>query len=156
MHETAPCPCGSGSNFNDCCQPILNNHNKAETAEQLMRSRYTAFVIQHDQHILGSWHVKTRPKSLNHEDNPVTWLGLKIHSSSKGLPGDTTGTVEFTSSYLENGQLCRLREKSTFLRENTLWYYLNGDCTVSQDKIARNQLCPCGSGNKFKRCCLKS
>ncbi len=154
MHDTTLCPCGSNSVYEDCCQLVLADHNKAETAEQLMRSRYTAFVVRHDQHILASWHPKTRPPSLNHEANPVTWIGLKIHTSTDGLPDDTDGSVEFTSSYVEKGQLCRLREKSTFLREGDLWYYVKGDCDVTHSKIARNQLCPCDSGKKFKRCCL--
>lgn len=154
MHDTTPCPCGSTSLYSDCCQPMLADHSRIETAEQLMRSRYTAFVLRHDQHILASWHPKTRPQSLNHEENPVTWLGLEIHSSTDGLPDGTGGSVEFTASYVENGQLCRLREKSTFLHEGGLWYYVQGDCKVAQSKISRNQPCPCDSGKKFKRCCL--
>lgn len=154
MHDANPCPCGSGNTRANCCQPVLDDHRIAETAEQLMRSRYTAFVVRHDKHILASWHAKTRPQTLNHDDNPVRWLGLEIHCSSDGRLSDTAGIVEFTSSYLEDGQLCRLREKSNFLREGDLWYYLNGDCKVQHEKISRNQTCPCGSGKKFKRCCL--
>ena len=148
------CPCGSTLSADACCKPVLDNHRCAETAESLMRSRYTAFVQKHDQHILASWHPRTRPQTLNFDDHPVVWLGLEIHDCHNGGHTDNNGIVEFTSTYLENGQLCRLREKSEFLKENDLWYYLRGECTVKREKIERNRLCPCGSGKKFKRCCL--
>ena len=119
-----------------------------------MRSRYTAFIRRHENHILASWHEKNRPEKLNFDDHPVTWLGLDIHSIQDGAPQDVVGTVEFTATYLENGQIVKLREKSQFVRENDLWYYLSGECTVKRQKIERNGPCPCGSGKKFKRCCL--
>lgn len=154
MIEESLCPCGSGSAFSSCCQPILNDHSLATTAEMLMRSRYTAFVQQHGQHIQASWHTRTRPKTLNFDDHPVVWLGLQVHNHQDGQADDNVGSVNFTSSYLENGQLCKLQEGSQFLKEDGLWYYLEGDCKVTKEKIARNTACPCGSGQKFKRCCL--
>ncbi|MCP4339494.1 MAG: hypothetical protein GY799_11545 [Desulfobulbaceae bacterium] len=154
MIEESLCPCGSGSTFSSCCLPILDDHSLATTAEMLMRSRYTAFVQQHGQHIQSSWHTRTRPKTLNFDDHPVVWLSLQVHSHQDGQAGDNEGSVNFTSSYLENGQLCKLQEDSQFLKEDGLWYYLQGDCKVTKEKIARNTSCPCGSGQKFKRCCL--
>lgn len=154
MIKESLCPCGSGSVYSSCCLPVVNDHSLAETAEMLMRSRYTAFVKQHSQHIQSSWHVKTRPKTLNFDDHPVVWIGLEIHSCSDGLASDSSGSVDFTCSYLENGQLCKLQEVSQFLKEDDLWYYLQGECKVIKKKIARNTVCPCGSGEKFKRCCL--
>jgi len=154
MTNQSFCPCGSGTPFSSCCLPVLNDHRLATTAEALMRSRYTAFVEKHEKHVLSSWHGSTRPKKLNFEDHPVAWLGLEIHQCQEGLTTDDHGTVDFTSSYLENGQLCRLRELSQFIKEDGLWYYLRGECQVTKEKIARNSPCPCGSGLKFKRCCL--
>jgi SEC-C motif-containing protein len=140
--------------FSACCQPILENHRRAETAEALMRSRYTAFVQRHEPHILASWHQRTRPKALNFDDHPVVWLGLEIHESLAGTAADSEGTVEFTTFYLENSQLCSLREKSRFLKEDGLWFYLRGECSINKEKVERNRPCPCGSGKKFKKCCL--
>jgi len=154
MTKESQCPCCSNLAYAGCCEPILNNHRRATTAEMLMRSRYTAFVRHHDAHILSSWHSTTRPKELNFDEHPVVWLGLEIHNCRNGLPDDNVGTVDFTVSYVENGQLCRLQEVSQFIKENDLWYYLQGDCEVKKEKIARNSSCPCGSGQKFKRCCL--
>ena len=154
MTKESQCPCGSGSAYSSCCQPILKDHRLAVTAEMLMRSRYTGFVQQHTEHIQSSWHEKTRPKILNFEDHPVVWLGLEINSCQGGLADDSKGTVDFTCSYLENGQVCKLQEVSEFLKVAGLWYYLHGECKVIKEKIARNTECPCGSGRKFKHCCL--
>lgn len=154
LTETTLCPCNSGLLAASCCLPILADHRRAETALALMRSRYTAFVLRHESHILASWHVKHRPKNLNFEDFPVKWLSLEINGCELGEKGDPQGMVDFTSTYVERGQLCRLRETSRFVREEGLWYYLSGDCQVSRSKIERNRPCPCGSAKKFKQCCL--
>ena len=154
MNKESFCPCGSGSAYSSCCLPVLNDHSLATTAEMLMRSRYTAFVKHHTQHIQSSWHMTTRPKTLDFENHPVVWLGLQIHNCDDGLTGDNNGTVDFTCSYLENGLLCKLQEVSQFLKEDDLWYYIQGECKVIKEKISRNTACPCGSGKKFKRCCL--
>lgn len=154
MKDESLCPCSSGLLFTDCCQPVLTDQKLAVTAEMLMRSRYSGFVMHHSDHIRASWHPTTRPRQLNFDNHPVQWLGLEIHSCEAGQQHDSSGTVEFTSSYLENGQLCKLRETSQFVKENDLWYYLRGECTVSKGKVERNKPCPCGSKKKFKRCCL--
>lgn len=154
MKIQSMCPCSSRESYTDCCQPLMDDHRLALTAEMLMRSRYSAFVMQHKEHIRASWHPRTRPRQLNFDDNPVQWLGLEIHNSRNGQENDIEGSVEFTSSYIENGQLCRLLETSMFIKEDQLWYYLQGDCCVKKEKIERNKLCPCGSKKKFKRCCL--
>ncbi len=151
---TTPCPCGSNYLYTNCCLPILENHSRARTALALMRSRYTAFVYRHELHILASWHKKNRPEKLNFESNPVIWLSLQIHGSHAGSEDDANGSVDFTSTYLENGQITQLRENSNFVQEEGLWYYLGGDCTVKKQKVERNGPCPCASGKKFKRCCL--
>jgi SEC-C motif-containing protein len=154
MTKNELCPCGSNTPYSKCCEQILNDHSLATTAESLMRSRYTAFVQKHDSHLLRSWHSRTRPKSLNHDDFPVVWLGMEIHGCEKGGIEDHAGTVDFTTHYIENGQLSHLREKSEFLKEDQLWYYLKGTAEIKKEKLERNKPCPCGSGKKFKRCCL--
>ena len=45
------CYCGSSLAYNSCCEPVIRSLKKVETAEQLMRSRYTAFVIHDISHI---------------------------------------------------------------------------------------------------------
>lgn len=154
MIKEQACPCNSGQNFAECCQPFLSGDQNAYTAEQLMRSRYTAFTLKNGNYILQSWHPASRPQKLDFDSYPVSWLGLEVHQCEKGKENDTTGTVEFTASYIENGQLCRLTEKSIFEKENDVWLYRRGECEVVKRKIERNKPCPCNSGKKFKRCCL--
>jgi SEC-C motif-containing protein len=154
MKDNTLCPCCSGKEYATCCLPILTDHALATTAETLMRSRYTAFVKENTDHLLRTWLAAKRPATLNFDDYPVTWLGLVIHDTVLGGKEDNEGQVEFTSTYIENGQLCNLKERSEFLKKDGLWFYDSGVCTVARSKIERNSPCPCGSLKKFKKCCL--
>lgn len=128
------CPCGSNNVYSDCCQIFIDGNNKAGTPEELMRSRYTAFVFQKDEYILSTWHSRTRPGALNFEDNPVVWLGLEVEPVAATDSKSTQGEVTFTASYLENGQVCYLHETSEFLLEDGNWFYLRGICDVTKKK----------------------
>ena len=154
LTKTSCCPCGSAEKYENCCGAFIEGFKQPETPEQLMRSRYTAFSLQKENYILTTWHPRTRPEKLNFEDNQVVWLGLVVNQAKQPTPVSQEAYVEFTASYLENGQICRLHENSKFLPEDGRWYYLNGTCNVRKEKVARNEPCPCGSGKKFKKCCL--
>ena len=118
-----------------------------------MRSRYTAYVLGNEPYLLATWAPSTRPAALDLEAHPVKWLQLTIHSHQhEELTG--TGEVDFSARYLDRDQLCTLRENSRFVRQEGLWYYLDGTAATHRKKIGRNSPCPCGSGKKFKRCCL--
>ena len=152
--DNKPCPCGSNTSFTECCARILKDHSLAKTAEQLMRSRYTAFTLKDNTYLLKSWAKESRPEHLNVEEAPVQWLDLKVENSKEGQEQDSTGTVTFTARFISSGHLCHLREESRFVREENKWFYLDGTPESSTAKISRNGKCPCGSGKKYKRCCL--
>lgn len=152
--DNGPCPCGSTKQYTGCCKPYLDNADNPDTPEILMRSRYTAYVLQKEEYLLNSWHQRTRPNSLNFEDNPVVWLGLDVLENETLLPDKNAGSVHFLAKYMERGQVCTLEENSRFLREDGIWYYLDGDCNVKKEKPKRNLPCPCGSQIKFKKCCM--
>jgi SEC-C motif domain protein len=154
MSDQQQCHCGSKELLTECCLPIIRGEKKAETAEQLMRSRYTAFDRQNNEYLLSSWAKETRPKQLDIDEVPVKWIGLEVLETEEGSAQDDSGTVGFIATFIVSGHLCHLREKSRFLKEDGLWYYLDGVPKSSTTKIARNSPCPCGSGKKFKRCCL--
>ncbi len=154
MKSQQLCPCGSEKILQECCLPLIEDTIKAETAEQLMRSRYTAFSEKNDKYLLTSWAEKTRPAQLDTDEAPVKWIGLEILSTELGESKDTNGIVEFIASFIVSGHLCRLQEKSRFIKEGGAWFYLDGTPESTTEKIARNSPCPCGSGKKFKRCCL--
>jgi SEC-C motif-containing protein len=121
------CPCGSGNKYEACCSLIISGNQTATTAEQLMRSRYTAYTCLDVKYLLSTWHVSTRPPELvlDAESKPQ-WLGLKIVNCTDGQPGNSSGTVEFIARYRINGRAQRLHEVSRFSQENGRWYYLDG------------------------------
>ena len=91
-----------------------------------MRSRYTAFVLQIEDYLLGTWHPETRPNSLGlAEDTPTKWLGLQIKRAEN--TSETTAIVEFVARYKIAGKAKKLHEISQFERIDGRWYYLSGE-----------------------------
>lgn len=124
------------------------------TAEQLMRSRYTAYCKREEKYLLETWFKETRPLSLKLENDNAIWTGLKITESYKGKAGDSTGIVTFQASFLLNNILHTMTETSHFTYLQRKWFYKDGNTKITQQQINKNSACPCGSGKKFKRCCL--
>jgi SEC-C motif-containing protein len=122
----ALCPCGSGNPFQDCCRPFLQAVNLPANAEALMRSRYTAYVLQDAPYLLATWHPDTRPKSLDFDqESPPQWLGLAIKRHLK-IDADHA-EVEFVARYKINGRGYRMQETSRFECIDGHWLYLDGD-----------------------------
>ncbi|MBF0273852.1 MAG: SEC-C domain-containing protein [Nitrospinae bacterium] len=152
------CYCGLQKSFAKCCEEIISGTRQAATAEELMRSRYSAFVTGNSDYILKSWHESNRPVDLEKdEDENLDWLPLTIIKTTGGALKDDTGTVEFSTGYRENGKTFYLHEVSNFIKEKSEWFYLNGkvmrDSQHKKAKIGRNDPCPCNSGKKYKKCC---
>jgi len=124
------CPCGSGLSYSACCEPIISGKKDAETAQKLMRSRYTAFTQANVDYLMRSHSAKTRPvkerKNIETWTKSVVWMGLTILNNENGETNDETGYVEFKAIYLENGNPQQIHEKSFFQRENGKWLYVSG------------------------------
>ena len=124
------CPCGSGLSYSACCEPIISGKKDAETAQKLMRSRYTAFTQANVDYLMRSHSAKTRPvkerKNIETWTKSVVWMGLTILNNKNGETNDETGYVEFKAIYLENGNPQQIHEKSFFQRENGKWLYVSG------------------------------
>ncbi len=159
------CPCGSAKPYADCCQPLISGKERAATAEQVMRSRYTAYVKKEMDWLRESLHPDQR---AGYDDagsrawaECAEWHGITIQTTAKGGPDDQDGTVEFTVSFTENGVKQEHHELSTFRKTGGTWYFTEGKVlpppTVVRQgpKAGRNDPCPCGSGKKFKKCCGK-
>jgi SEC-C motif-containing protein len=97
----------------------------AATAEQLMRSRYSAFAVGDAAYLLATWHSTTRPRTLD-LDPDVRWTGLDVLATTGGSLLSTDGTVEFRAHYLANGRTGAQHENSRFVREGGRWRYLDG------------------------------
>ena len=119
------CPCSSGLPVTECCGPLLEGTRTAATAEQLMRSRYSAFVLGDPGHLLATWHPRTRPAALE-LDPDVRWTGLDVLTTTGGSPLETEGTVEFRAHHVVDGRAGAQHERSRFLRERGRWLYLDG------------------------------
>ena len=123
------CPCGNGLPYTGCCA-IYHGGKAAPTAEKLMRSRYTAYVLRLEPYLLATWHPQTRPEVLDLEaDAKVNWQGLEIRNSEE--EGDLA-RVEFIARYKINGRAWRLHEISSFSRgADGHWFYVDGDLQES-------------------------
>jgi SEC-C motif-containing protein len=119
------CPCGSGRPYAGCCQR-LHAGEAAVSAEALMRSRYSAYVLALEPYLLATWHASTRPPALNLADEAGTkWLGLEVKRHQQSDDGQAL--VEFVARYRVAGRGHRLHEVSRFVREDGRWYYVDGD-----------------------------
>lgn len=90
-----------------------------------MRSRFTAFALSDEAHLLRTWHPSTRPNELD-LDSETQWLRLHVLNTNAGGPFDNQGEVEFVATYSEVGERHRMQERSRFVRENREWFYVDG------------------------------
>lgn len=122
----APCPCDSGKSYGVCCGP-LHAGEPAPSAEALMRSRYSAYVVRMGEYLLSTWHSKTRPQAMNFDRTDTTrWLSLEIKRCAE--VSAEVATVEFVAIWREGGHRAqRLHEISRFQRSNGRWFYVNGE-----------------------------
>lgn len=169
------CACGSLKNFEACCQPYLQRKAMPETAEQLMRSRYTAFTLVDVDYLRDTLAPESRhdfdAKSTKEWASQSKWKGLQILKTSKGTAEDKKGTVEFVATFEQNGTGIEHHEVSEFRKaDNGQWYFVDGESHTHKEgeghhhpkpetvvreapKVGRNDPCPCGSGKKYKKCC---
>ncbi|GLU50217.1 YchJ family protein [Nocardiopsis ansamitocini] len=120
----APCPCGSPKVYGGCCARLHRGSAVASTAEELMRSRYSAFATGEAGYLLRTWHPRTRPQHLD-LDPGLEWLGLEIVGSTGGSPFHQEGTVSFRAVYRDGQEEGELRENSRFLRADGAWTYVD-------------------------------
>ncbi|CAM1354737.1 YchJ family protein [Tenacibaculum insulae] len=126
------CPCNPSKKYSTCCQKAHQNIQTVLTAEQLMRSRYSAFVLANINYLQESHHSSTRPSNKEKKEilswtKSVKWLKLEVLNTSKGSITDLEGTVEFNAFFMENGKVDVIHENSSFCKENKHWVYLNAN-----------------------------
>ena len=124
----AACPCGRTLAYAACCRRLLDGGDKAATAEQLMRSRYTAYTLGREDYLLATWQAGTRPASLGLAAmHPGKWLGLEVRRHAADALDPDRALVEFVARHKVGGRAHRLHETSRFVRENGVWFYVDGD-----------------------------
>lgn len=125
MGGLSACPCGSGRPYAGCCGR-LHEGEPAASAEALMRSRYSAYVLGLEPYLLATWHASTRPSALNLADESATkWLGLEVRRHQQADADHAT--VEFVARWRVAGRGQRLHEVSRFVRADGRWTYVDGD-----------------------------
>jgi SEC-C motif-containing protein len=122
------CPCGSGADFEACCGGIVAGRRAAPTAEALMRSRYTAYVLRKVDYLIQTTHPDERTDDLADTIRKwmrqVEWLKLHIVATEGGSENDETGRVEFIAEYLADSGPGRHHECSVFEKRDGEWYYV--------------------------------
>ncbi|MCO4753847.1 MAG: YchJ family protein [Bacteriovoracaceae bacterium] len=160
------CPCGTEKAYEECCELLHEGKAKAQSAEQLMRSRYSAFVKQKINYI-GETHIPgTTDFDASEAEqwaNQSIWKGLEIVKTQLGEEKDQTGVVEFKALYSDQKEENNFlhHEVAKFKKIEDVWYYEDGQIVGHEPlkratpKVGRNEPCVCGSGKKFKKCCGK-
>lgn len=149
------CPCQSQHVYAECCQPLHLQQRRADTAEQLMRSRYSAFVLQQIDYIIATT-IPAQQRLLSHQELldwsiQTNWQGLTVLNHQ--TLDKTHDLVEFKADYLNaDGVLQSHHEHSVFVKIQQHWYFL--DPTLPMIRTMK-QPCLCGSMQKFKHCCAK-
>jgi SEC-C motif domain protein len=114
----------------DCCGRFTNHFEDtpAPDAESLMRSRYTAFVLERADYLLATWHPSYRPQAIEF-DPAVKWLGLEVRQHR--LLDAKHAEVEFVARQKSPGSAAvRLHERSRFVKDGNApgrWYYVDGE-----------------------------
>ncbi|TVL91641.1 YchJ family protein [Streptomyces sp. SAJ15] len=123
---TAPsaCPCGLPAAYQECCGRLHTGQGVAASAEALMRSRYSAFVVRDEAYLLRSWDPRTRPERVDF-DPGLHWDRLEVLETTDGSAFHTTGTVTFRAHYRHRGHPGEMEEQSRFARHDGAWVYVD-------------------------------
>lgn len=121
------CPCGSALSLPRCCGRYHAGplHLQAPDAEALMRSRYSAYVLNLRDYLLATWHPSTRPADWGDDPPGLKWLGLEVKRHA--VEDADHARVEFVARSKIGGRAQRLHEVSRFVREGGRWFYVDGE-----------------------------
>ena len=119
------CYCGSERSFENCCKPFIEGIQFPKTPEQLMRSRYSAYVLQNANYLMATTHVSQRKYYFVSEilqwAKSNTWVKLEVITAHENR-------VEFKAYFLDEKLQAQIHhEYSTFQLENEIWYYVDGE-----------------------------
>ena len=125
------CPCGSNNSYASCCEVFHQGKIGAQTAEQLMRSRYSAYALKLIDYLVETTHPDKRSSDLRQATSDwaeqIELQRLKIISVRQGQVIDKIGKIDFIVHYRQQGKELQLRELSRFKRYRSHWVYLDGE-----------------------------
>ncbi|WP_083602066.1 YchJ family protein [Thalassotalea sp. PP2-459] len=166
------CLCGSKQNENACCKRIVEGSRVANFPEQLMRSRYYSYAVKNVNYLCNTYTSPQKVASLKADISAwcqqTQWLKLVIHDAenisreefmqrASNAQSSLLPTVTFSAFFIVDNVYCQMSEKSRFTVEDNQWRYESGDVIeqIEIAKLTRNSPCPCESGKKYKRCCMR-
>ncbi len=178
-NSNAPCPCGSTHSYSDCCK-IYHDGAPIPNALAMLRARYSAHCLMLIDFVLNTVHPHFKedlPEASAREHTEqcmknILWLSLEVHNSGT-LPTKEVDEIarEFATyslKYKTLGKDLSTPEKEFHTQHTSYFEYFNGTLyyTTDLDKLVnrtparsekltgRNEACPCGSGKKYKKCCI--
>lgn len=126
-----PCLCGSEKKYKKCCR-IYHEGANPSTAEELMRSRYTAFATKKIEYIINTTHKN----NTDYTENIETWSFDVLNFCNftkfeklevlEVINGDKESFVTFKATLKQANEDSSFTEKSRFLKEDGKWFYVDG------------------------------
>ena len=156
------CPCGSGQPYSQCCA-LYHQGQPAPTAQKLMQSRFSAYALKQIDYLIDTTWPRQQPalkkQEIHQRADNTHWIRLDIIDTEAGLTTDVTGIVEFKATFTTPEDLKEqvYHERSDFIKEEGRWYFIYPNLRQSSEakkRPNRNDPCICGSGRKFKKCCM--
>jgi SEC-C motif domain protein len=146
--STSICPCGSGNLLERLLRALITPGHPAPSAETLMRSRYSAYVLGLVDYLVSHYAAgaasRSRPpvhRAAGARKAPGSGLEVESNEVFGGQPEHAF--VTFTARWHDvNGEHSH-RESRHSYRSAGRWYFI--DPTVPL-KVGRNDPCPCASG----------
>jgi len=158
LYMASNCYCGSHESYELCCQPYLEQSRFPKRPEALMRSRYTALMLHKPEYLYRTNFPSTRYDGMLDEitswSKEVQFIALNV-LGEEYREGERVGSVRFTALFVKGARLYAHHEHSHFERMQETWFYKSGEPSVEEITMKRNDLCPCGSGQKWKKCCSR-
>jgi SEC-C motif-containing protein len=150
------CPCSPDKKYADCCEKFLTGITYPTTLEELMRSRYSAYATANIDYIIktmaGTALAEFNESDAENDARTCHFTHLTLHGA---FAEDGKHFVEFSAHYYAQNKQYVIHECSEFALLDGKWMYVNGEGEEDRSDIGRNDSCPCGSGKKFKKCCLE-
>jgi SEC-C motif domain protein len=130
------CPCGTPGALEACCGRFIQGWEDPETADQLMRSRYTAYALGEIDYLIATHDPKRLPDraSIQAWARRAKFTGLDVVDAVDGGKDDQTGVVEFIATFIEDGAEHQLHERSRFERIDGKWFYVDGTTPKKKSK----------------------
>lgn len=132
------CPCKSGNTYINCCKSF-HDGTLSPTALELMRSRFSAYVLNRPAYIIAtthpsnpqfSWESKEWSKKISEFCINTDFKNLEILHNQEKSP---FATVTFVVHLVQNKKNVFFTETSYFEKMKDKWFYRSGQLAQGRD-----------------------